>query len=52
MKSFCLIVALLIAPAFSVESSLTFDAEAAKNRPVSKVITLVVKTGENRHLLL
>jgi DNA repair exonuclease SbcCD ATPase subunit len=33
--------ALLIAPAFSVESSLTFDAEAAKNRPVSKVITLL-----------
>jgi len=33
--------ALLIAPASSVESSLTFDAEAAKNRPVSKVITLL-----------
>merc|ERR1719247_2239132 len=40
-------VALLVSPAlcFSMEvamsSSLTFDAEAAKNRPVSKVITLL-----------
>jgi hypothetical protein len=34
-------VAMLLAPACSMESSLTFDAEAAKNRPVSKVITLL-----------
>merc|ERR1719272_154665 len=46
MRSFVLF-ALLLAPALasnmevSVTSSLTFDAEAAKNRPVSKVITLL-----------
>ena len=32
---------LLVTPALGLESSLTFDAEAAKNRPVSKVITLL-----------
>merc|ERR1719272_559495 len=46
MRSFVLF-ALLLAPALasnmevSVTSSLTFDAEAAKNHPVSKVITLL-----------
>jgi len=41
------VVALVVSPAlcFNMEvamtSSLTFDAEAAKNRPVSKVITLL-----------
>merc|ERR1719310_1896497 len=45
--SACLIVALLAAPVmgFNMEvamtSSLTFDEQAAKNRPVSKVITLL-----------
>ena len=34
-----LVLVLIVAPAlcFGLESSLTFDAEAAKNRPVSKV---------------
>ena len=38
-----LVLLLVVAPAlcFGLESSLTFDAEAAKNRPVSKVITLL-----------
>ena len=36
-----LLVALLVSPALGAVSSLTFDAEAAKNRPVSKVITLL-----------
>merc|ERR1719272_40671 len=46
MRSFVLF-ALLLAPALglkvesSVSSSLTFDAEGVKNRPVSKVITLL-----------
>merc|ERR1719272_2453570 len=46
MRSFVLF-ALLLAPALasnmevSVTSSLTFDAEGVKNRPVSKVITLL-----------
>jgi len=34
-------MAMLVAPALGAVSSLTFDAEAAKNRPVSKVITLL-----------
>jgi len=43
----CITVLLVLTPALglkvesSVSSSLTFDAEAAKNRPVSKVITLL-----------
>jgi hypothetical protein len=43
----CGLVLLALSPAFalkvesSVSSSLTFDAESAKNRPVSKVITLL-----------
>jgi len=42
----CIVAALVLAsPAFavgaSVRSSLTFDAAAAKNRPVSKVVTLL-----------
>jgi chromosome segregation ATPase len=49
MKSFscALLAALLVTPALSfnmevsVKSSLTFDVEAAKNRPVTKVITLL-----------
>ena len=47
MKMSACILALLVAPAlcFNMEvgmtSSLTFDAEGAKNRPVSKVITLL-----------
>ena len=47
MKSFMLLVALLASPAlgFSMQetmsSSLTFDVQAAKNRPVSKVLTLL-----------
>jgi len=38
-----LVLLLIVAPAlcFGLESSLTFDAEGAKNRPVSKVITLL-----------
>jgi len=32
---------LLVTPALGLESSLSFDTEAAKNRPVSKVITLL-----------
>merc|ERR1719174_126011 len=39
--SSAILALLLIAPACAVESSLTFDEEAAKNRPVSKVITLL-----------
>jgi len=38
------VLALLAAPVLS--SSLTFDAEAAKNRPVSKVITLLKDMGK------
>merc|ERR1719484_128698 len=47
MMKAALLLALLVSPAlcFNMEvgmtSSLTFDAEAAKNRPVSKVITLL-----------
>jgi len=39
-----MVVALLAVPVLS--SSLTFDAEAAKNRPVSKVITLLKDMGK------
>jgi hypothetical protein len=49
MKSVALLLAGTVAPSaalkaemkVSVQSSLTFDMEAAKNRPVSKVITLL-----------
>jgi chromosome segregation ATPase len=41
MKVSMLLLALLVSPALGAVSSLTFDAEAAKNRPVSKVITLL-----------
>jgi len=41
----CLVAVAIVAPALSLElaatSSLTFDVAAAKNRPVSKVITLL-----------
>jgi len=41
MKASIILMALLVSPALGAVSSLTFDAEAAKNRPVSKVITLL-----------
>jgi len=41
MRATVLLMAMLVAPALGAVSSLTFDAEAAKNRPVSKVITLL-----------
>jgi len=47
MKLICLAAALVVSPVLgldmdvSVHTSLRFDAQAAKNRPVSKVITLL-----------
>ena len=41
MKCFVAVVAILALPLLSLTTALSFDEVAAKNRPVSKVITLL-----------
>ena len=41
MKCVAFALLLVLSPALGLESALTFDEQAAKNRPVSKVITLL-----------